>query len=258
VLTFSCTTPAQYVVPSPLPEGPLVYNGPNGPVPIPELYQAVLREDANLVESLLKEGADPNELCPCGTSPLEAAVAQKKNPNIAELLLAHGANVNARTRPNTQGSTNDWTPVFYAVYYKRTDLVALLLKHGAKVNIVGVEGKSPLDWAKERNATDVVRQLKDAGAKDQISESEKLAEMAISHPTPRYPDRARHDHLSGTGIFELQVRAETGEVTAVSVLSSTGHSILDSAAIQTLKRWRFRPHIVNRVKIPITFSRSDG
>jgi ankyrin repeat protein len=191
-MAFIHVVSAQYVVPSPLPKAPLVYNGPNGAVPIPELYQAVIHEDAGRAESLLQQGADRNEMCPCGISPLEAALAQKKNPQMAKLLLAYGADVNARIPPNTKGSTNNWTPLFYAVYDKRSDLVALLLRHRAKVNIIDVEGKSPLDRAKERNATDVVKQLKDAGAKDPIPESEKLAEMTISHPTPEYPASGRH------------------------------------------------------------------
>jgi TonB family protein len=259
---------AQYVVPSPLPNGPLVYRGPNGPVPIPALYEAILRNDRIRVESFLEHGADPNEMCPCGTSPLEAAVAQVKNPEIAELLLSHGANVNGRTPKNTYGTTNDWTPLFYAVHEKRGDLVAVLLKYHAKVDITDIRGASPLYWARERNAPEIVKQLQDAGAADNISASdlkpmtppepltipaEKVAEVAISHPTPEYPAQARAQRLSGTGVFELQVSLETGEVTSVTVATSTGHSVLDRAATKTLKRWKFRPHTVTRVKLPITF-----
>jgi hypothetical protein len=71
---FCTDAHAQYAVPSPLPEGPLTYHGPNGEVPIPPLYQAVLRKDAERVGALLTQGADADEMCPCGTSPLEAAV----------------------------------------------------------------------------------------------------------------------------------------------------------------------------------------
>jgi TonB family protein len=156
------------------------------------------------------------------------------------------------------------------VYEKRADLVGLLLKHRAKVDITDVQGKSPLYIAKERNAVDIVKQLKDVGATDDISASdlkpmtppspqsvtispEKVGEVAISHPTPEYPILGRAQQLSGTGVFELQVSLETGEVTSVTVASSMGHPILDCAAIKTLKRWKFRPHTVTRVKLPITF-----
>jgi ankyrin repeat protein len=153
------------MIPSPLPEGPLVYNGPNGPVPIPALYQAVLRKDSSRVDVLLKDGADSNEMCPCGTSPLEAAVFQAKDAQITELLLAHGADPNRRTPKNLKGSTNGWTPLFYAVYEKRADLVGLLLKHRAKIDIADIQGKTPLMLARERKAPDVIKKLEDAGAR---------------------------------------------------------------------------------------------
>jgi TonB family protein len=264
--------PAQYFVPSPLPSGPLTYQGPNGPVPIPALYEAVLRNDRNKVQSLLQNGADANEMCPCGTSPLEAAVSQVKNAEIAELLLSHSADVNARTPKNAHGTTNDWTPLFYAVYDKRGDLVALLLKYRAKVDVTDIQGASPLYWAKERNSPEIVKQLKDAGAIDNISvsdlkpmtppptwsqpvviDSDKMSEILVSHPTPEYPAEARARHLSGTGLFELQVLPETGEVTSVTVVTSTGYPVLDHAATKALKRWRVRPYTAVRMKLPITF-----
>jgi Ankyrin repeat len=94
---------AQYMIPSPLPEGPLTYHGPNGEVPIPPLFEAVIRKDAQRVDALLTQGADANEMCPCGTSPIQAAVSQAKDAHITELLLAHGADPNRRT-PKNQGS----------------------------------------------------------------------------------------------------------------------------------------------------------
>jgi len=79
----------------------------------------------------------------------------------------------------------------------------------------------------------------------------------ISHPTPEYPREARRRHLTGKGFFYLHVSNETGDVTSVEVLTSTGHRILDDAAVNTLKRWRCRPHTVIGVKIPINFSISS-
>jgi hypothetical protein len=82
---------AQYMIPSPLPEGPLTYHGPNGEVPIPPLFEAVIRKDAQRVDALLTQGADANEMCPCGTSPLQTAVSQAKDAHITELLLVAGS-----------------------------------------------------------------------------------------------------------------------------------------------------------------------
>jgi periplasmic protein TonB len=83
---------------------------------------------------------------------------------------------------------------------------------------------------------------------------DQVWKFTISHPTPEYPIQARRRHLTGTGIYELRVE-DSGEVSSVTVLSSAGYPILDDAAIEGLKRWRFRPHTtLVRAKVPITFS----
>jgi protein TonB len=80
--------------------------------------------------------------------------------------------------------------------------------------------------------------------------------LAISHPTPEYPAEARRRHLSGKGFFQLTVSYDTGDVTSVAVLTSTGHQVLDQAAVTTLRLWKFRPRTIVGVKVPITFSLS--
>ena len=82
---------------------------------------------------------------------------------------------------------------------------------------------------------------------------DKMWKNIISHPTPEFPSEARRRHLSGTGVFEMDIGWETGKVSSVTVLSSTGYPILDHAAVKTLKLWTFRPHTISGVKMPITF-----
>ena len=85
-----------------------------------------------------------------------------------------------------------------------------------------------------------------------IEEAERSG-IVISHPKPDYPPDARLHHLAGRGLFHITVSYETGEVTSVAVESSTGHEILDDAAAQALKRWKFRRHTIIGLKVPITF-----
>ena len=40
---------------------------------------------------------------------------------------------------------------------------------------------------------------------------------------------------------------------SVDVLRSTGHEMLDQAAIAALRQWRFQPGDMNAIKIPIDF-----
>jgi len=85
-------------------------------------------------------------------------------------------------------------------------------------------------------------------------DSEEFREIALSHPTPQYPIEARRRHITGKGLYHLHVSLDTGEVTSVDVLTTTGHRILDRAAVAALKQWKFRPHALIGLKVPITFS----
>jgi ankyrin repeat protein len=134
-------------------------------VPIPQLYQAIMLHDKQRVENLLKSGADPNERVPSGLAALHEAM--NCSVEICRLLLQHGADPNIRVAKNEQGGgTNDWTPLFYAAYDGRDDLVVELLRHGAKVNIVDAVGRSPLWYARDQKKDRAVQLLKAAGAHD--------------------------------------------------------------------------------------------
>lgn len=59
-------------------------------------------------------------------------------------------------------------------------------------------------------------------------------------PQPRYPALAIRMQMEGTVHLSIRVDAE-GRVLAVVVLESSGHELLDRAAVETVKeRWRFR------------------
>jgi len=85
-------------------------------------------------------------------------------------------------------------------------------------------------------------------------DSEEFVKIALSHPTPQYPIEARRRRITGKGLYHLHVSVDTGEVTSVDVLTTTGHRILDRAAVAALKQWKFRPHALVGLKVPITFS----
>jgi len=40
----------------------------------------------------------------------------------------------------------------------------------------------------------------------------------------------------------------------VTVLKSTGHMLLDQAAIHACRQWRFKPGILHVLKIPLNFT----
>src|SRR5947207_10329273 len=68
----------------------------------------------------------------------------------------------------------------------------------------------------------------------------RMEQMWLAAPQPKYPAEALNKHLTGRGVFNLKIRPQTYTVTSVSVVQSTGHKILDDAAIKALSRWRGR------------------
>lgn len=57
-------------------------------------------------------------------------------------------------------------------------------------------------------------------------------------PAPVYPEEARWEERTGVTTLSFRITAE-GEAQEISVLVSSGHEDLDSAAISSLRSWRF-------------------
>jgi TonB family protein len=81
-----------------------------------------------------------------------------------------------------------------------------------------------------------------------------LTDLMVSMPRPEYPLEARRKLIVGRGVYQLILRSETGAVTRVTVLQSTGSNILDAAAVKALSHWRARPGRISRMQVPVTFS----
>jgi TonB family protein len=78
-------------------------------------------------------------------------------------------------------------------------------------------------------------------------------EAALYAPPPEYPTAARRRRLEGTGLFALQIKPD-GKVARVAIVKSTGHRLLDDAAISAFKRFWFRPGSISLVRAPIVFT----
>jgi protein TonB len=67
------------------------------------------------------------------------------------------------------------------------------------------------------------------------------AQSSGSYPMPQYPGIALRNGYQGTVEIQIEVD-ESGNVTAASVLKSSGYQVLDNAALKIVKeRWRFPP-----------------
>lgn len=77
---------------------------------------------------------------------------------------------------------------------------------------------------------------------------------AIFGPKPDYPYEARAKRLTGSGVCVVNVDPSTGNVTSADMVQSTGSPILDNAAVSAFRRWRFKPGVLSKAKIPVTFT----
>lgn len=85
------------------------------------LHIEAYRGRPDLVELLIAKGADVNAKDLVRKTPLH----QAKNKEVAELLIAKGADVNAKDK-------NGLTPLLYATIHGHKDVAELLRKHGGK------------------------------------------------------------------------------------------------------------------------------
>jgi protein TonB len=79
----------------------------------------------------------------------------------------------------------------------------------------------------------------------------------ISCPHASYPALAKRRQWEGDGRLHLQINAE-GMVTQVSVTQSTGYDVLDEAAVDKAKQWRFIEGTAGRTAdLPFSFHTTE-
>jgi protein TonB len=84
----------------------------------------------------------------------------------------------------------------------------------------------------------------------------------LSNPAPPYPRLAREQGWEGLVLLKVLVRAD-GAVGDIRVERGSGHRVLDDAALQTVRRWRFLPARVGPlalsswVRVPVRFRLID-
>lgn len=89
-----------------------------------------------------------------------------------------------------------------------------------------------------------------------------FAPGSADNPLPRYPSAARRRGIEGTVTLAVRVSAQ-GLADGVTIDRSSGSTLLDEAARDAVRRWRFRPArlrgepVEGSVAVPITFRLVD-
>lgn len=145
-------------------------------------WNALTRDDAGAVQTMLLRHADPNAMDPTGLPSLMVAIRKKSWQAYEALLHAPGIRIDAVNRLDetplmylcvlgeteraealiargAQVNRLGWTPLHYAASRARIDTVQMLLSHGAIVNAPGPDGTTPLMMAALSGDEDTVRLL---------------------------------------------------------------------------------------------------
>ena len=170
------------------------------------LIKAIEDGDVDRVNLLLYAGVDPNEKNDEGFTPLTTAA--KNNPEITEMLLKRGADVNLPAK-------NGLYPLMAAAQTGNIETLSLLLEYGANPNTKDKNGKTALDYAAENKNYDVVLKLIDTQVIKIDNKEKALSISLISAVKAKDIDSVRKLLAKGADINGKNQLGYTPFITAV-------------------------------------------
>jgi len=110
----------------------------------------------------------------------------------------------------------------------------------------------PVPPRKRMPITPVVRSI--GAGTGRVMHAGSVKALTMYAPRPNYPYEARRGGITGSGIAQLTVNPEFGDVIDARMAQTTGSTILDNATVETLRRWRFKPGVASNINVPITYT----
>lgn len=115
-------------------------------VRVSPLFSAIVDNQVGLAEFWLQHGANIDVRTRVGTTVLHEAV-RKRFPEIVQLLIEHGAGLEAKVSEGARNSYAECTPLQLAVANGSVDMIELLLHGGANLQTATQHGWTALDIA---------------------------------------------------------------------------------------------------------------
>ena len=138
-----------------------------------------------------------------------------------------------------------------------TTLMIALASAFAETDVIPLPGATKRQMQQQAENAESKRQASKAKAKpEKVLDIDQVKALATYAPRPQYPSGALERHITGSGVFVINI-GKTGSVTGATTALSTGNAILDNSATSALRQWRFKPGPVAKAKIPIAFTMWD-
>ena len=123
---------------------------------------------------------------------------------------------------------------------------------------VSLGSKSPEESSDIKKSSSEKESKEPEEGNESEQEERRVPKPYQNNPRPTYPFNARRAGWEGTVVLAVLVDTN-GLPSQIEIKNSSGYSILDSAARETVLRWRFEPatragrSLAARVSIPIHF-----
>ncbi len=181
------------------------------------LARAAQFDCVELVHALIAAGSNVNHANRWGATPLMIA----KSGEVAEALIAAGAALDAVTVPNGRGLAPGQTALMQAAQMNRLPVVAVLLAHGAAVNLRDGDGRNALMLAAMNGHEQVVQALVADGADVGIIEAALLGNIPVLIALIKAGDSLDADQMNAA----LWWAAGRGQNESIAVLLDGGADV---------------------------------
>jgi ankyrin repeat protein len=158
-------------------------------------------------------------------------LAMRHNLEFVKLLLEAGADVNIR-KPTADARL--LTPIYYAAFRKRKDIVKLLIQYGALLDVDDLEGETPLGLAVRMKALSACRILLEAGANINQGHLKTKCPLLVTACRTREQDdliqlllqyKPKIDATTEEGLTALAMAAGLNSVAVCQMLLDAGANI---------------------------------